>query len=734
MSESATSRSDRNASRVPSSLQYVKGIGPARAAAFAEIGIHTIRDLLLFSPRAYLDRRTVLPLRTIQMLLAGEEGLPDEVSAVVEVRRMNLFESGKGRKRLVIRVADATSEANLVFFQGAQYFLKAYTPDELIAISGSPEIFGGTLQWVHPELERLERDEEAMIHSGRIIPRYRETSKMKSAGLTSRSLRSLIRNLLDSHADEEFAEILPASVLSEHVLVSFVEGVRQSHFPDDEAGLERARRRMKFQELFLFELGMVLRREVIRTKIPGIPFRIDTKLPRQLLDRLGFELTGAQKRAIREILDDMSVPQGMNRLLQGDVGSGKTIVAVLAMLVAVENGYQCAFMAPTEILAEQHYRTLRKLLDGLPVRIAQLVGGQKKKMREELLYRIRNGEEDIIIGTHALFQDEVEYGNLGLAVIDEQHRFGVEQRARLMNKGRRPDTLIMTATPIPRTLTMTVFGDLDVSIIDEMPAGRKPVRTAIRFESAIEAVWDFVRQEVREGRQAYIVYPLVEKSEKLELKSAVEHFEHLRSAVFPELRLGLLHGQMFWYEKEEVMQAFLDRTIDIMIATTVIEVGIDVPNASVMVIENAERFGLSQLHQLRGRVGRGNDQSYCILLTRDHYRYHLRRGMTQNDARKERRAAIRRLDAMVSTNDGFRISEIDLELRGPGDLVGTRQSGLPEFRHANLMTDGPLISEAREAAFAMVDSDPELSRPEHAGIRAALEGEVRRIMQYADVG
>ncbi len=694
----------------------------------------SLRDLLLYTPRAYLDRRTVLPLRTIRMMLSGEEGLPDEVSAVVNVRKMNLFDSGKGRKRLVMRVGDATGEANLVFFQGAQYFLKAYQPDDLIALSGAPEIFGGTLQWVHPELERLEREEEEMIHSGRIIPRYRESAKMKSAGLTSRSLRTLIRGLLDNHLEDEIQENLPSSIVDQHQLIPLTQAVEQLHFPDDDSALARAQRRMKFQELFLFELGMVLRREVIRTKLPGIAFNPDTRLPRQLLERLGFDLTSAQKRAIKEILGDMSAPQAMNRLLQGDVGSGKTIVAVLAMLVAVENGYQCAFMAPTEILAEQHLRTLTKLLDGLPVRVAQLVGGQKKKLRGELLRKVRAGEVDVVVGTHALFQEEVEYANLGFAIIDEQHRFGVEQRARLMSKGRRPDTLIMTATPIPRTLTMTLFGDLDVSVIDEMPVGRKPVRTAVRFESAIDSVWDFVRLEVQEGRQAYIVYPLVEKSEKLELKSAVEHFEYLRTSVFPDLRLGLLHGQMFWYEKEEAMEAFLHRAIDVMIATTVIEVGIDVPNASVMVIENAERFGLSQLHQLRGRVGRGNDQSYCILLTKDHYRYHFRRGMTQNEARTERRAAIRRLEAMVSTNDGFKISEIDLQLRGPGDIVGTRQSGLPEFRHANLMTDGALIAEAREAAFALIDVDPDLQLPEHAGLREVLEGEVTRILQYADVG
>jgi len=715
-------------------LQYVKGIGSARAAALAELGVISIRDLLLFAPRGYLDRRTVLPLRQIKVLLGGEDGIPDQVTAIVEVKRMQMFETGKGRKRLVMRVSDATGEASLVFFQGAQWFIKAFQPADLLAISGAPEIFGGTLQWTHPEMERLERDEEKLIHSGRIIPQYREGAKMKSAGLTSRTMRTLIEHAFAQYADEELVETLSDDIRERYALMPLRDAVRQIHFPESEESLDRARHRMKFEELFFFELGLALRKEIVRTQEPGIAFDTKSSYARALLEKLGFALTGAQKRTLREILEDMAEPRAMNRLLQGDVGSGKTIVGLLAMLVAVENGYQCAFMAPTEILAEQHTQTLKRLLEGLPIVVTQLIGGQKKRMREEILRTIRMGEAHVVVGTHALFQEEVEYGNLGLVVIDEQHRFGVEQRASLRNKGRRPDTLIMTATPIPRTLTMTLYGDLDVSVIDELPANRKPIRTAVRFETQLDGVWEFVRSEVREGRQAYVVYPLVEKSEKLEAKSAVEHYEFLHEAVFPDLKLGLLHGQMFWYEKEEAMRDFLERKIDVLIATTVIEVGIDVPNASVMVIENAERFGLSQLHQLRGRVGRGNDQSYCILLTKDHFRYHLRPGLSQNEARKERKAVIRRLQAMVETTDGFRISEIDLELRGPGDLVGTRQSGLPEFKHANIITDGPIVVEAREAAFDLIERDPDLSGPAHAMIREVFAAAARRSMQYVDVG
>jgi ATP-dependent DNA helicase RecG len=715
-------------------LQYLTGIGPARAAALAEVGVRTVRDLLMFAPKGYLDRRTVLPLRQTRLLLAGEEGVPDQVTVIVQVRSMQLLEMRNGRKRLIMRVYDATGEATLVFFQAAQYFIKAFQMGDLLAVSGAPEIFNGALQWTHPEMEKIEEEEAGLIHSGRIIPQYRQTAKMKSAGLTSRSMRTLMQTTLEAYGEDELKETLNDQLLREHDLMPLSHAIREMHFPSDERSLDRALHRLKFEELFFFELGLAYRKEVTLSEVPGIPFDVHSNLARQLLDSLGFQLTGAQRRALKEILGDMGASKAMNRLLQGDVGSGKTIVALLAMMVAVDNGYQCAFMAPTEILAEQHTQTLKRFLEGLPVKIVQLLGGQKKRMREEILYDMRNGIAHIVVGTHALFQEEVEYQNLGLVVIDEQHRFGVEQRAMLRNKGRRPDTLIMTATPIPRTLTMTLYGDLDVSIIDELPANRKQIRTAIRFESGIEDVWNFVRAEVESGRQAYVVYPLVEKSEKLEAKSAVEHFDFLKEAVFPDLRLGLLHGQMFWYEKEEAMREFLDRKIDVLIATTVIEVGIDVPNASVMVVENAERFGLSQLHQLRGRVGRGAEQSYCILLTKDHFRYHLRPGLSQNEQRQERKATIRRLQAMVDTTDGFRISEIDLELRGPGDFLGTRQSGLPDFKQANLVTDGPIVAEARVAAFAVIEEDPELVLPKNQSMKEAFEASACRAMQYADVG
>ncbi len=714
-------------------LQYLKGIGPKRAAALAEEGVHTLRDLLHYTPRRYLDRRTVTSLRKTRLLLAGEEGVDDEVTVIVTVRRLSVPVGHSGRKRLVIRVADLSGEADLVFFHGVRFFTQAYQPGDVIAVSGPPEIFGGRLQWTHPDLERIEEGEEDLIHSGRIIPIYREPQGMKSVGLTSRTLRRIFESLFESSALDTLEETLPEKVLGRRSLIGVREAIRHLHFPPSEEGLDRAIYRMKYQELFFFQLGMALRKEKRLERDAGRAVDPSSSLARDLADRLPFDLTGAQKRVVREILADMSSGTAMNRLLQGDVGSGKTVVALLALLVAIDNGMQGAFMAPTEILAEQHAQTLRQMLEGMPVRVEILVGGVKKKARTELLEDVLSGEVNILVGTHAIFQKGVEFRDLGLIVIDEQHRFGVKQRGELMSKGSSPHTLIMSATPIPRTLTMTLYGDLDVSVIDELPRNRKPVRTAIRFENQIDGVWEFIRTEVASGRQAYVVYPLVEKSEKLELKSAVEHFEFHRDTTFPGLNVGLLHGQMFWYEKEEMMRDFLERKLDILVATTVIEVGIDVPNASVMVIENAERFGLSQLHQLRGRVGRGADQSYCILLTKDHFRYQMRRGLSQNEQRKERNASIRRLQAMVATTDGFRISEIDLELRGPGEIGGTRQSGLPDFRHANIISDTDIILDARSDAFSIVADDPGLRHPEHQALRRGLQ-EADRTLSFSEIG
>jgi ATP-dependent DNA helicase RecG len=477
---------------------------------------------------------------------------------------------------------------------------------------------------------------------------------------------------------------------------------------------------------------LALRRRGNRVQEQGVTIEPRSTKARTLLDRLPFELTSAQKRVLNEIADDFRSGKPMNRLLQGDVGSGKTIVSVFAMLMAVESGFQTLIMAPTEILAEQHYRGISALFEGLGVNVVQLVGGQKKKVRASVQEEIASGRAHIVVGTHALFggmtsknESNLVYHKIGLIVIDEQHRFGVMQRAKLRSMAMDshgeerlvPHILVMSATPIPRTLSMTLYGDLDVSIINELPKNRKPIRTKIIFENELRTYFDFIRAEVAKGRQAYIVYPLVEQSEKMELKSAVEHYEHLQTEIFGDLRVGLLHGQMLWYEKDDVMKAFYRREYDVLVATTVIEVGIDVPNATVMLIENAERFGLAQLHQLRGRVGRGAEQSYCFLATKDHFRYHIGKKPEELSAA---RATVLRLKTMEDTNDGFKIAEVDMTLRGPGDILGTRQSGMPEFRYTDLVSDGDIITMARREAFAVIEADPHLRKPEHQKLRASF--------------
>jgi ATP-dependent DNA helicase RecG len=517
---------------------------------------------------------------------------------------------------------------------------------------------------------------------------------------------------------------LPATLRARRNLVPLRVAVQHAHFPKTHTDLNESLRRLKYEELFYFQIKLALQRHGLKAHKHGISFNIRSKLARQLVDSLPFKLTRAQVRVIKEITADMESPAPMNRLLQGDVGSGKTIVALLSMLIAVENGYQAVFMAPTEILAEQHYKTLVALLKGIDVNVRLLVGAQRTRLRRDILEDVRRGTAQIVVGTHALFEKEVEFANLGYVVIDEQHRFGVLQRQALQKKGRNPDVLVMTATPIPRTLSLTLYGDLDVSIIDELPKDRKPITTVLRYEEEREAVYQFVREEIRKGRQAYFVYPLVEESEKSDLKAATIHYQYLQHDVFPDLTLGLLHGRMSSEEKDAVMMRFKNRELDILVATTVIEVGIDVPNASVMVVENAERFGLSQLHQLRGRVGRGSEQSYCILLSKKWIAAKANRltaeSVTWHDALDEQRLAEQRLAAMVQTNDGFKIAELDLKLRGPGDLFGTRQSGMPEFKVADIVSDTHLLEEARRDAFDIIERDPKLTLPDHAVVANTL--------------
>jgi ATP-dependent DNA helicase RecG len=548
---------------------------------------------------------------------------------------------------------------------------------------------------------------------------------------------------VDGYVDA-IQETLPAALLQKLSLIPIQTALRSIHFPESQESLELARRRLKFDELFTMQLMLALRRSQVKIATGGISFDVKSKLARQLVDSLPFKLTHAQMRVIKEIAADMSSSKPMNRLLQGDVGSGKTIVALIAMLIAVENGYQAAFMAPTEILAEQHYLSLKSFLADLPVNARLLTGGQRARLREDVLEDVRRGSAQLIIGTHALIQESVEYARLGLAVIDEQHRFGVAQRVALVGKGKvdgelspRPDILVMTATPIPRTLSLTIYGDLDVSVIDEMPSNRKPVRTSVRFESERSSVYRFVGEQIGMGRQVYIIYPLIEESEKVDLKAATESYEMLKTTVFTGRNVGLIHGRMPTEEKDSVMSAFKKGELDILVSTTVIEVGIDIPNATVMIIEHAERFGLSQLHQLRGRVGRGSEQSYCLLIAPDWMRGPLSSTRASGDLygnEDEKQKAVKRLSTMLETLDGFKIAEIDLEIRGPGDFFGTRQSGLPELQIANLITDKDLLSIARTEAFDLIERDPHLRLTEHLAVRDYLLARMKVALSLIDAG
>lgn len=719
-----------------SSLQFIKGVGPVRNAALRKAGIETVADLLYYFPRGYIDRRTTIPAKDLRRAVSA--GQP--VTVIGKIVRQEARRSKRSNRVIFfLTLEDATGHVTCVWFEGVNYYRKMFETGEMLAVSAVPTLDKlGRPQFVHPEFDRLRGGEEedepdwnTMVNTGGMIPKYSSGSDLAQAGLDSRGFRRIIRSALQSHASV-IQEVLPKEVRMHQKLVDLPAAIRSIHFPGNPSELHEAQRRLKFDELFFLELMMALRKRHRKDAMEGIAFRIESPLARRLADSLPFDLTAAQKRVIREITSDMARPEPMNRLLQGDVGSGKTIVALMAMLVAADNGYQAAFMAPTEILADQHYRTLASFLQGIPVNIRLLIGGQRKKLREDVLEDARSGRAQIIVGTHALLEESVEFANLGMVVIDEQHRFGVMQRALLRQKGANPDVLVMTATPIPRTLAMTIHGDLDVSVIDQMPAHRKPIKTAVRLEHQKDKVYEFVRTEIKAGRQAYIVFPLIEESEKLDLKAATKEFDQLKN-VFPEFRLGLLHGRMKTEEKDDIMARFKNRELDILVATTVIEVGIDVPNASVMIIENAERFGLSQLHQLRGRVGRGADQSYCVLIANYDW-FHRNRRVAEGDVEREKQQAQVRLETMVKTNDGFRIAEVDLKLRGPGEFLGTRQSGLPEFRIADLVEDGEILRAARNEAFAIVETDPELRMEENKTLRAHIKQRYKSIWELGDTG
>ncbi len=690
-----------------SPVQFLKGIGEKRAQALKEIGVETVLDLVYYFPRRYLDRSHITPINALQA---------DMLTTVVGKVQFGGIKSGR-RRRYILVISDGTGFLNCVWFNRVEYWSKIFEKGETIAFSGKVGLFG-EYQMVHPDFDRLgDEGEQDFLHTGRIIPLYPSSEALSRVGLDSRGFRRILKGALKGYA-KSLSESLPAEILRRQKLIAFREAIEHVHFPADKQSLAAARRRLKFDELFYLELMLALRKKSTEIKRKGIEFLKVGERTRRLIESLPFELTAAQKKVTREIRDDMKKDRPMNRLLQGDVGSGKTIVALIAMMMAIENNYQAALMAPTEILAEQHFLTIHQLLEELGIKVVLLIGAQKKAARTKILEMIKNAEANLVIGTHALIQEGVEFQRLGLVIIDEQHRFGVMQRAVLMEKGLAPDVLVMTATPIPRTLSLTLYGDLDVSILDELPPGRKPVKTYWRSEAKRSEIYRFVRSKIDEGAQAYIVFPLVEESEKVDLKAAIEGYENLQSGMFANYHIGLLHGRMKSEDKEQVMADFKSGKIQILVSTTVIEVGVDVSNATVMVIENAERFGLPQLHQLRGRVGRGEKPSYCFLIAKH---------PISNEARV-------RLETITKTNDGFKIAEVDLQLRGPGEFFGTRQHGLPQLRIADLVKDTELLLKAREEAFNLAKQDHQVLNLENMPVRAHFFKNYRDKFELARVG
>ena len=697
-----TTAPEAKAASLVTPLQFLKGVGPERARLLGRKGLTTVEDALFFIPLRHEDRTRLTPLRSLQ---------PGQVFTTTGVIA-GLSPPPPGRSRLpfAVLLRDETGTATATWFN-AGYLARVFKRGQRLVLHGKVDRFRGALTIQHPEYEIVESGEDDRLHTGRLVPVYSTTE-----GLTQRPLRSLMHRIVEGFAGE-IAEILPEATRTRRGLARLPDAIRAAHFPEDEADLAAARRRLTFDDFLLLQLGLAILRSRT-TRARGIAMSPRGELVARLRASLPWPLTGAQERVWEEIRRDMATPHPMHRLLQGDVGSGKTLVAVLAVLTAVEAGYQAAVMAPTEILAEQHFVTLHRLLEPLGISVTLLTSALRARERATRLAAVAAGDIQCVVGTHALVQEAVGFRRLGLAVVDEQHRFGVAQRARLRAKGEHPDLLVMTATPIPRTLSLTLYGDLDVSVLDELPPGRRPVVTKARTEAKRREIYAFLRDQIKEGRQVYVVYPLVEESEALDLKAATDMARHLQHDVFPELTVGLLHGRQGIDEKDAIMQRFKAGEIHVLVSTTVIEVGIDVPNASVMLIEHAERFGLSQLHQLRGRVGRGPWKSYCILLTA---------GRLTEDAQH-------RIDALVATNDGFRIAEVDLQLRGPGEFFGTRQSGLPEFRVADLLRDAAVLDDARREALAIVAADPELRAFEHRGLRAALLGRWRGKLDLASVG
>ena len=672
-------------------IKYLTGVGPKRKEILEkELQISTWGDLLEYYPYKYVDRSRIYRIGELR----GD--LPF-VQLKGKILSFEEFAMGAHRKRVVAHFSDGTGVVDLVWFRGAQYVYKTYKVNEEYIVFGRPSIYGGRYQFAHPDIDKVA---DVQLSEMGMQPYYMTTERMKKMGLTSRSLEKLTKTLVEKLSEQTISETLPPYIVGPLHLISRTEALHKIHYPKSLEDVQRAQVRLKFEELFYVQLNILRYAHDQRRKYRGYVFtQVGSLFHFFYHNNLPFELTNAQKRVMHEIRNDMATGQQMNRLVQGDVGSGKTLVALMSMLIAIGNGFQACMMAPTEILAEQHFATIRKFLRQMPVRIELLTGIVKGKKREEILNGLLTGEVQILVGTHAVIEDNVQFSRLGLAVVDEQHRFGVAQRAKLWGKSQQPPhILVMTATPIPRTLAMTIYGDLDVSVIDELPPGRKPIQTIHKYDNQLTSLYQGIRQQIRQGRQVYIVFPLITESEKIDLKNLEAGYESLCS-IFPDMKLSKVHGKMKPKEKDLEMQKFSKGETQILVATTVIEVGVDVPNASVMVILDAQRFGLSQLHQLRGRVGRGADQSYCILVTNHK--------LTQ-ETRK-------RIDIMCQTSDGFQIAEADLKLRGPGDLEGTQQSGIAfDLKIADIARDGQLIQLARDEAQKIINDDPDCEKSQYS--------------------
>ena len=672
-------------------IEYLKGVGPSRGDLFKkELRIVKYQDLLNFYPNRYIDRTRYFKINELQ-------NNTSDVQIIGKIIHIKTVEFGKNQKRLVADFCDETGKMELVWFQGHKWIRESLKLNETIVIFGKCNLFGSNFNMAHPEIELLSEHEKSL--SSAMQPVYPSTETLINRGVSNRVVNKMMLQLFHETHDL-FSETLPEYLIAELNLISKKEALINIHFPKSQELLAKAQFRLKFEELFYIQIQLITKNLIRKHKIKGHPFfKVGNNFNEFFNNYLPFNLTDAQKKVLKEIRNDLGNPAQMNRLLQGDVGSGKTIVAFMSMLLAIDNGFQACLMAPTEILANQHFIGLSELAQNLNITIKILTGSTKTKDRKIIHEGLENGTLNIVIGTHALLEDKVQFQNLGLAIIDEQHRFGVEQRSKLWKKNTiPPHVLVMTATPIPRTLAMSLYGDLDISVIDELPPGRKPIQTVHRYDSNRLKVWKFIRDEIALGRQIYIVYPLIQESEKMDYKDLMDGYESIsRDFPLPQYSISILHGKMKPLDKHIEMQRFVEGKTNIMVATTVIEVGVNIPNASVMIIESAERFGLSQLHQLRGRVGRGADQSYCILMTSH---------KLSNDSKT-------RMETMVQTNDGFEIAEVDLKLRGPGDLMGKQQSGVLNLQIADIVRDKDILILARQFAVQILKEDAALVKPQN---------------------